>query len=105
MFIIKIKLDGSIDMYKDRLEAKGFYQHDGIDYGVTFNLVIKLCTIHLVLTIALNYNWLLRQLDIQNAFLHGVLTEEVYMKQPPGYIDSWFPNHIYRLHKSLYRLK
>ena len=53
----------------------------------------------------MSQGWSLRQLDVKNAFLHGVLEEEVYMKQPPGFVDSRFPHHICRLDKSLYGLK
>jgi len=59
----------------------------------------------LVFSIAVSRNWKIHQLDIHNAFLNGVLTEEVYMKQPPGFIDSSLPSHVCRLHKSLYGLK
>lgn len=54
---------------------------------------------------ALTQGWCLRQLDIQNAFLHGVLEEEVYMRQPPGFEDSSHPEYICRLDKALYGLK
>lgn len=49
--------------------------------------------------------WHIKQIDIQNAFLHGALDEEVYMAQPPGYIHPQYPNHLCRLHKSIYDLK
>lgn len=65
----------------------------------------KPTTIRLVLTIALHYNWKIRQLDVESAFLHGHLTEEVYMAQPQGYVDPAFPTHVYRMHKSIYGLK
>jgi hypothetical protein len=44
-------------------------------------------------------------MDVKNVFLNGPIKEEVYVKQPPGFEDKEYPNHVYKLHKALYGLK
>jgi hypothetical protein len=67
--------------------------------------VVKAATIRLILSLVVSNNWCLRQLDVQNAFLHGYLEEEVYMKQPPGYEVENNPYHLCKLDRALYGLK
>ncbi|XP_071679843.1 uncharacterized protein [Lolium perenne] len=105
VYKIKHKADGSIDKYKARLVAKGFKQRYGIDYEDTFSHVVKSATIRLVLSIDVSRGWNLRQLDVKNAFLHGVLEENVYMRQPPGYEVKGKTQYICKLDKALYGLK
>jgi hypothetical protein len=102
---VKRKADGSIDWYKARLVAKGFKQRYEIDYEDTFSPVVKAATIRLVLSLAMKQGWSLRELDVQNTFLHGVLQEEVYMKQLPEYESKKSPDYVCRLDKAIYGLK
>jgi hypothetical protein len=87
------------------LVAKGFKQRYGIDYEDTFSPVIKATTIRIMLSISVSKGWSLQQLDVQNVFLHGVLEEEVYMRQPPGYEDKCNSDYVCKLDKAIYGLK
>lgn len=87
------------------LVAKGFTQVPGVDFDETFSLVIKTTNIHLILAIDVSSKWLIKQLDVRNAFLHGLLKETVYMEQPPGFCNSHHPSYVCKLQKSIYGLK
>lgn len=102
IFTIKLDSSGKIDRLKARLVAKGYTQKYGIDYEDTFAPVAKINTIRILVSIAANKEWPLRQYDVKNAFLNGHLEEEVYMDPPPG---MNFGNKVCKLNKALYGLK
>ncbi|PKU62356.1 Retrovirus-related Pol polyprotein from transposon TNT 1-94 [Dendrobium catenatum] len=101
----KYLADGSVARHKARLVAQGFSQEYGLNYAETFSPVAKMPTVRILITIAMYRQWPLHQLDVSNAFLHGNLCHTVHMKQPVGFVDKNFPNHVCRLRKSLYGLK
>jgi len=105
IFKIKRKADGTIERYKARLVAKGYHQQLGVDFHETYSPVVKPAIIRLVLSITVYNNWLVCQQDVQNTFLYDNLTEVVYMDQHPGFKHPQFPDHLYKLKRSLYGLK
>lgn len=105
IYKIKRNSDGSVTRYKARLVANGNQQAEGIDFTETFSPVIKQPTVRIVLSLAVHHGWSIRQLDVTNAFLHGVIDEEVYMRQPLGYKDPDHPHFVCKLHKALYCLR
>ena len=104
IFKIKRGSDGKIDKYKARLVAQGYSQKFGVDYDEVFAPVVKQTTLRTFLTVAGMLKYTVRQYDIKTAFLNGVIEEEIYMRQPPGYEES-SENLVCKLEKSLYGLK
>jgi hypothetical protein len=106
-WIYKTKLNekGEVEKYKARLVAKGYAQRYGTDYKEVFAPVARWDTIRSVIAIAALRGWNVFQLDVKSAFLHGELTETVYVEQPLGYVIKGKEEQVYKLHKALYGLK
>ncbi|GJW75692.1 ribonuclease H-like domain-containing protein [Tanacetum coccineum] len=85
--------------------ANGRSQQQGIDCDETFSPVVKPAIIRTVLSLAVSREWPIHQLDVKNVFLHGHLSETIYMHQPPGFVDPNKPNYVCHLQRSLYGLK
>ncbi|GJR39100.1 retrovirus-related pol polyprotein from transposon TNT 1-94 [Tanacetum coccineum] len=102
------KLDwenGIVSRNKARLVAQGYNQQEGIDYDETYAPVARLESIRILLAYACALDFKLFQMDVKSAFLNGFINEEVYVAQPPGFIDFEKPDHVYKLKKALYGLK
>ncbi|KAE8673799.1 hypothetical protein F3Y22_tig00111772pilonHSYRG00172 [Hibiscus syriacus] len=104
LFRIKRNPDGSIHRYKAHLVAKGFSQIPRYDFKNTFSHVVHFFTFNTVLAIAVSNGWEPRHIDINNAFLNGDLSEDVYMQQPPGFeqVDEHGKALVCKLQKALY---
>lgn len=79
------------------LWPKVFHQRPSLDYTNIFSSIIKPTVVCLVLCLALSHNWSIRQLDVNNTFLHGFISEDVYMTQPPGFVHPNFLDHACKL--------
>ena len=77
-----------------------------IDYEETFALAARLSSVRTLIVVSTARIWPFFQMDVKNVFLNGKLSEEVYMKLPPGYSHpSRFPHGVFRLRRALYGLK
>ena len=105
VFRNKMDENGNVIRNKARLVAQGYNQQEGIDFEETFAPVARLESIRMLLAYASNKGFTLFQMDVKSAFLNGFIEEEVYVEQPPGFIDPNLSNHVYKLNKALYGLK
>jgi len=106
-WIYKTKLNesGKVDKLKARLVAKGYAQQHGVDYTEVFALVARMDTVRMIIALAAQRSWLIYQLDVKFAFLHGELSEDLFVGQPKGYEQKGNEHKVYKLHKALYGLK
>nr|GEU64706.1 retrovirus-related Pol polyprotein from transposon TNT 1-94 [Tanacetum cinerariifolium] len=106
-WIYKVKLDevGGILKNKARLVVHGYRQEERINFKESFSSVSRLEAIRIFLTYVAHKNMVVYQMDVKNAFLNGNLREEVYVRQPDGFVDQDNLNHVYKLKKTIYELK
>jgi hypothetical protein len=90
---------------KAHLVAQGYSQVECLDFGETFVPVARLEAIRILLAFAASKGFKLYQMDVKNAFLNGVIQEEVYVRQPPGFKSPKYPDRVYKFSKALYGLK
>ncbi|CAA7023934.1 unnamed protein product [Microthlaspi erraticum] len=105
IFKTKLKTDGAIDKYKARLVVQGFRQVEGLDFFDTYSPVTRITSIRILIAIASLRDLEIHQMDVKTAFLNGDLEEEIYMKQPEGFVTPGQEHKVCKLVKSLYGLK
>ena len=96
-----MKANGTIDKFKARLVIQGFRQREGVDYFDTYAPVARITTIRLLIALASIHGLVIHQMDVKTAFLNGELDEEVYMKQPKGFVVDGQEHTVCCLIKSL----
>jgi hypothetical protein len=92
---------GEVVRNKSRLVAQVYRQKEGIDYDETFAPVARLEATRILLAFSVAKGFKLHQIDMKSAFLNGVLEEEVYVRQPPGFESEEYPHWVYKLRKAL----
>ncbi|GJT64096.1 putative ribonuclease H-like domain-containing protein [Tanacetum coccineum] len=95
---------GVVVRNKARLVAQGYTQEEGIDYDEVFAPVARMEAIRLFLAFASFMGFIVYQMDVKSAFLYGTIDEEVYVSQPPGFVDLDHPKKVYKVVKALYGL-
>jgi hypothetical protein len=105
VFKNKVNSKGKVEKYKAWLVEKGYSQVEGIDFGEIFSLVSKLTSISFLLYVVVAFDFEVENMDVKKKFLHGDLEEEIYMKQPEGFVVKGNKELVCKLKKSSYDLK
>ena len=105
VFKLKVGADSLVERHKARLVAQGFSQKYGLDYDETFSPVVRCESLRTVIALAMQNGLKLHQMDVTTAFLNGKLQEEVYMKQPEGFVVKSQEGLVCKLKRSIYGLK
>ncbi|GJX40721.1 retrovirus-related pol polyprotein from transposon TNT 1-94 [Tanacetum coccineum] len=106
-WVFKNKLDetGIVSRNKARLVAQGYNQQEGINFDETYAPAARLESIRILLSYACAHDFKIFKMDVKSAFLNGFINDEVYVSQPPGFVNFEKPNHVFKLKKALYGLK
>jgi len=105
VFSLKKNHLGEIVRFKARLVAQGFSQIAGVDFGETYSPVIMKRSLRILITLAIENNWEMEQVDVVNAYLNSPLDVTVYMRQSPYFEELDKNVFVCKLMKSLYGLK
>jgi hypothetical protein len=105
IYKVKHATDGSMEKYKSHFMAKGFSQREGVDYEDIFPPVARYSSIREVISLATKKGWRVHQMDVNTAFLNGVVEEEVYVEKLKGFEVGSRETHVCRLRRALYGIK
>nr|GEV88243.1 copia protein [Tanacetum cinerariifolium] len=105
LFENKLDEENLVIRNKTRLVVRGYHQKKGIYFEESFTLLARMETIRIFLAHVAHKSFIVFQMDVKIAFLHGSLKEDVYMCQPEGFIDANHPSHVYKMKKALFGLK
>ena len=105
VFKRKLGPDGWVEYYKARLVAQGCAQKPGCDYDETFSPVVRFESLRTIFAIAAQQDFELHQMDVTTAFLNGELSDEVYMRQPEGFVTAGQEHLVCKLKQNIYGLK
>jgi hypothetical protein len=105
VFKKKMNVTVQVEKFKARLVAKGYSQVKGVAFNDIFSLVEKLNSIRILMSLVATFDMEIEQMDVKTMFLHGDLEEEIYMKQPEGFVVKGKQELVWKLKRTLYGLK